>query len=131
MSTLASTIRTSAWRWRIKRHFLPHLLALSCSSPFWQGRDTGLASHRAELANAYPGRACPAVSLVAGIKDFIDTLVEQECIDSGRRLWWDLRCSVTYPTIEFRICDLPMTVNETIWISPDPVAGRAPDRAAP
>ncbi|MEE2835363.1 MAG: carboxylate-amine ligase [Myxococcota bacterium] len=100
------------------RYFLPHLLALSCSSPFWQGRDTGLASHRAELFKRLPRTGVPSrFRSWREYQDFIDTLVEQECIDSGRRLWWDLRCSVTYPTIEFRICDLPMTVNETIWIS--------------
>jgi glutamate---cysteine ligase / carboxylate-amine ligase len=100
------------------RYFLPHLLALSCSSPFWQGRDTGLASHRAELFKRLPRTGVPSrFKSWSEYQGFIDTMVELGCIDSGRRLWWDLRPSVTYPTIEFRICDLPMTVDETIWIA--------------
>ncbi|MAO84852.1 MAG: carboxylate-amine ligase [Myxococcales bacterium] len=100
------------------RYFLPHLLALSCSSPFWQGRDTGLSSHRAELFKRLPRTGIPSTfQSWREYSDFIDDMVRLECVDSGARLWWDLRPSVKYPTLEFRICDLPMTVDETVAIA--------------
>lgn len=100
------------------RYFLPHLLALSCSSPFFNGRKTGLQSSRTLVFKRLPRTGIPdRFRSYAEFESFIDTLVKTNCIDDGRRVWWDLRPHPTYSTLEFRICDLPTLAEDTVTIA--------------
>lgn len=100
------------------RYFLPHLLALSCSSPFFNGRKTGMRSSRSLIFRRLPRTGIPErFWSYKEFEDFIDTLVKTGCIDDGRRVWWDIRPHPTYSTLEFRICDLPTLVEDTVAIA--------------
>ena len=100
------------------RYFLPHLLALSTSSPFFNGRKTGLCSARTLIFKRLPRTGIPDRFFSYGeFESFINTLVATGCIDNGRRVWWDLRPHPTYSTLEFRICDLPTLVDDTVAIA--------------
>jgi carboxylate-amine ligase len=99
------------------RYFLPHLLALTCSSPFWLGRNTGLKSSRVNIFKRFPRTGIPdAMESWAAFEHYVETLVKTGCIDNGKKIWWDLRPHSFYNTIEFRICDLPTTVDTTIAV---------------
>ena len=88
-------------------YFLPHLLALSASSPFWQGRDTGLASYRMTIFDNMPRTGLPPhLDGWAGWRRSVDLLTSLEVIEDGTKIWWDLRPSDTFPTLEARICDV-------------------------
>ena len=90
------------------RYFLPHLLALSTSSPFWQGRDTGLKSYRTTVFRRFPRSGIPdQFDSWSEYEEYLDTLVELHCIDDGKKVWWDLRPHPIFGTLEFRICDVP------------------------
>lgn len=98
-------------------HFLPHLLALSSSSPFWQGTDTGLSSCRPTTYEALPTAGQPYH--VRNWRDFehlYETLKKCGSIKSMKDLWWDLRPSPNYGTLEIRVCDGPATLYETLAI---------------
>ena len=100
------------------RYFLPHLLALSCSSPFFNGRNTGLRSARRLVFRGLPPTDIPEYFYgYNAFEDYIEKLVATHCIDDGRRVWWDLRPHPTYSTLEFRVCDLPTLVEDTIAIT--------------
>ena len=100
------------------RYFLPHLLALSTSSPFWQGRDTGLKSYRTTVFRRFPRSGIPDQFESWGhYEDYVNTLVELHCIDNGKKLWWDLRPHPQFGTLEFRICDVPTSPNTTIALA--------------
>jgi carboxylate-amine ligase len=100
------------------RYFLPHLLALSCSSPFFDGRKTGLRSSRTLIFKRLPRTGIPErFASYAEFESFIDTLVKTRCIDDGRRVWWDIRPHPTYSTLEFRVCDLPTLVEDTVTLA--------------
>ena len=100
------------------RYFLPHLLALSVSSPFFNGRKTGLRSTRALIFKRLPRTGIPERFFsYKEFEDFIATLVKTGCIDDGRRVWWDLRPHPVYNTLEFRVCDLPSRVDDTVTIA--------------
>lgn len=99
------------------RYFLPHLLALSTSSPFWLGRATGLKSSRCMIFKRFPRTGVPDYfKSWSEFEQHVDTLVKTGCIDDGKRIWWDLRPHAFFNTIEFRICDLPTNVDDTIAI---------------
>jgi glutamate---cysteine ligase / carboxylate-amine ligase len=100
------------------RYFLPHLLALSTSSPFWQGRDTGLKSYRTMVFRRFPRSGIPdAFDSWAQYEDYVNTLVELRCIDDGKKVWWDLRPHPLFGTLEFRICDVPTSPRATIALA--------------
>ena len=100
------------------RYFLPHLLALSTSSPFWQGRDTGLKSYRTMVFRRFPRSGIPdQFDSWAQYEDYLNTLVELNCIDDGKKVWWDLRPHPQFGTLEFRICDVPTSPNATIALA--------------
>ncbi len=88
-------------------YFLPHLLALSTSSPFWEGEDTQLASYRLTVFDALPrtGLPDPVVSF-AEYRRLVDRLVEAGCIEDGTKIWWDIRPSDKFPTLEQRVTDI-------------------------
>ena len=100
------------------RYFLPHLLALSTSSPFWIGRDTGLKSFRTTVFRRFPRTGIPDhLSSWAEYEHYVDLLVELHCIDDGKKIWWDLRPHPTFGTLEFRICDVPTAPRASIAIA--------------
>lgn len=97
------------------RYFLPHVFALSVNSPFWCGRNTGWHSYRAKVFDRFPRTGIPDYFGSWGeYQDFIKTLVMTGCIDNGKKIWWDVRPHPFFPTLEYRICDVPMRVDETI-----------------
>ena len=95
------------------RNFLPHLLALSCSSPFWQERDTGMSSVRTVVFQRFPRTGLPErFQTHSQFEDYVRTLVQTGCIDDAKKIWWDIRPHPHYPTIEFRVCDIPPRLRE-------------------
>lgn len=97
------------------RYFLPHMLAISSNSPFWIGRNTGLKSYRCEVFKRLPRTDIPGeFESWAAFENYVKLLVKTGCIDNGKRIWWDVRPHAFFNTVEFRICDLPMRVDETI-----------------
>lgn len=100
------------------RYFLPHIYALSTNSPFWCGRNTGFKSYRSKVFDKFPRTGIPEFFATANEYDeYIALLVKTKCIDSGKKIWWDIRLHPYYDTIEFRICDIPMRVDETICLA--------------
>jgi carboxylate-amine ligase len=100
------------------RYFLPHLLALSCSSPFFDGRNTGLRSTRTLIFKRLPRTGIPErFESYKEYESFIETLVKTRCIDDARRCWWDIRPHPSYATLEFRVCDLPTLAEDTVTIA--------------
>ena len=99
-------------------YFLPHFLALSCSSPFWVGRDTGLASYRLTIFDNLPRTGLPPVFASWGeYERTISTLIDNKLVEDATKIWWDLRPSHRYPTLEMRICDVPTRLDDTIAIA--------------
>jgi carboxylate-amine ligase len=100
------------------RTWLPHLLALSSNSPFWLARYTGLRSYRAIVWKRFLRSGVPDPLLSWGdFEHYVETLVKAGCIDNGKKVWWDIRPHAFYSTIEFRICDMPATFEDTIALS--------------
>ena len=100
------------------RPWLPVLLALSSNSPFWQGRDTGFASYRTEIWARWPTAGFPPVlGTRAHYDDLVDELLSIGAIDEPASLYWYVRPSVRYPTIELRICDVPLRVEDTVTLA--------------
>src|SRR6476619_2881229 len=100
------------------RYFLPHLLALSTSSPFWQGRDTGLKSYRTTVFRRFPRSGIPDhFNSWSEYEEYLQLLVELRCIDNGKKLWWDLRPHPTFGTLEFRVCDVPTSPRVTVALA--------------
>ena len=98
-------------------YFLPHIFSLSTNSPFWEGRNTGYKSFRTKVFDKFPRTGLPEYfDSVQSYDNYLDTLVKTNCIDNPKKIWWDLRLHPFYPTIEFRICDMSLTVDETICI---------------
>ena len=91
-------------------YFLPHLLALSTSSPFWQGTDTGLKSYRLSVFDEMPRTGLPeSFDSWAEYRRHVDVLVNAGVIEDDSKLWWDLRPSTRFPTLEMRIADVCTT----------------------
>lgn len=100
------------------RYFLPHVLALSTSSPFWVGHNTGLKSYRSEVFKQFPRTDIPDhFDSYASFQRYVDLLIKTNCIDNGRKIWWDVRPHPIFPTLEFRVCDIPTRVDDTIAIA--------------
>jgi carboxylate-amine ligase len=100
------------------RYFVPHILALSTNSPFWLGMDTGLKSYRCKVFDKFPRTNIPDYFQSYGeYESFINLLVKTNCIDDAKKIWWDIRPHPYFPTLEFRMCDIPMRLEETIAIA--------------
>jgi carboxylate-amine ligase len=100
------------------RYMLPHVLALSTSSPFWLGVDTGLKSYRSEVFTRLPRTGIPDhFESDTSFQRYVALLVETGCIDDGKKIYWDIRPHPYFPTLEFRICDIPTRVDDTIAIA--------------
>ncbi len=99
-------------------YFLPHLLALSCSSPFWLGQDTGLKSYRLTIFDALPRTGLPErFASYAEYERHIRVLVEAGLIEDSTRIWWDLRPSGRFPTLETRIMDVCTRLDDTVSLA--------------
>jgi len=99
-------------------YFLPHLLALSTSSPFWNGVETGLKSYRMSVFYSLPRTGLPEhFSSWGEYQRHVDALVGAGVIEDATRLWWDIRPSARYPTIEMRIADISTRVDDGITIA--------------
>ena len=99
-------------------YFLPHLLALSCSSPFWAGRDTGLKSYRLTIFDALPRTGLPErFASWAEYERHIKILMNAGLIEDSTRIWWDLRPSARFPTLETRIMDVCTKLDDTIALT--------------
>jgi carboxylate-amine ligase len=106
---LAITVMNQARTW------LPHILALSSNSPFWNERMTGIKSYRSIAWKSFPRSGTPDVFQdYAHFDRFVQDLIATGCIDNGKKIWWDMRPHPFFDTIEFRICDMPATIEDTL-----------------
>jgi glutamate---cysteine ligase / carboxylate-amine ligase len=100
------------------RTWLPHLLALSSNSPFWAGRLTGLKSYRTVVWKRFPRSGLPdTFQSWSEYERYVQTLISTGCIDNGKKIWWDIRPHPFFGTVEFRIFDMPSTLNDVIGIA--------------
>ena len=100
------------------RYFLPHLLALSTNSPFWIGMNTGLKSYRCKVFDRFPRTNIPdTFTSWADFENFVSLLVRTNCIDNAKKIWWDIRPHPQFSTLEVRVCDIPMRVDETLALA--------------
>jgi carboxylate-amine ligase len=100
------------------RYFLPHLLAISANSPFWQGMETGLKSYRCKVFDKFPRTNIPDLyQSWSEFENYVNLLIHTNCIDNAKKIWWDIRPHPHFPTLEFRVCDMPMRLDETIAIA--------------
>lgn len=100
------------------RYFLPHLLALSTNSPFWLGSNTGLKSFRSKVFDRYPRTNIPdSYADYSEFDNFVKLLIKTGCIDTGKKIWWDIRPHPIFPTLEIRVCDIPLRMEETITLA--------------
>jgi len=99
-------------------YFLPHLLALSTSSPFWHGHDTGLMSYRIAVWDELPRTGLPeSFESYAEFRRHVNTLVRAGLIEDGSKLWWDIRPSARFPTLEMRITDMCTLLDDAVCIA--------------
>ena len=100
------------------RYFMPHILALSTSSPFWQGNITGFKSFRSIIFEDLPRTGIPEVfSSYKEYDSYIKTLIKCNTIDDPTKIWWDIRPHSIYPTLEFRICDCCTNIMDALSIA--------------
>ncbi len=100
------------------RSWLPHILALSSNSPFSAGRLTGLKSYRSIIWKRFPRSGTPDIFPVyRDFERFVQDLVDMQCIDNGKKIWWDMRPHPFFDTLEFRISDMPSTIEDTLAIA--------------
>jgi carboxylate-amine ligase len=99
-------------------YFLPHLLALSTSSPFWEGHDTGLKSYRLTIFDALPRTGIPErFASFAEYRRHVDILVNAGLLEDATKIWWDLRPSARYPTLETRIFDVCTSLEDAVSLA--------------
>ncbi|TVP70701.1 MAG: carboxylate-amine ligase [Rhodobacteraceae bacterium] len=99
-------------------YFLPHLLALSTSSPYWGGQDTGLNSYRLSVFDNLPRTGLPPDFISYGeYRRSVDTIIEAGLIEDTTKIWWDIRPSARFPTLEARICDVMPIMEHTLTIA--------------
>ncbi len=102
----------------ILRGYLPHLLAISTSSPFWSGYNTGMHSSRIKIFEVLPTAGLPPrINNWNEFTALVDTLISTKTIESTREIWWDARPHPRFGTIEVRVCDTPSTLEDMIIIT--------------
>jgi len=100
------------------RSWLPHLLALSSNAPFWVGRNTGLKSYRTVQWKRFPRSGIPPIlASYAEFEHYVQQLVDMGAIDDGKKVWWDVRPHTYFKTIEFRVFDMPLTIEDTLALA--------------
>ena len=102
----------------VARYFLPHLLALSTSSPFWMGRNTGFKSYRAAVFSNFPRTGIPpSFGSASEFDAYINLLIKTGSIDNGKKIWWDMRPHPVFGTLEYRVCDIATRVEECLALA--------------
>jgi glutamate---cysteine ligase / carboxylate-amine ligase len=102
----------------VSRYFLPHLLCLTSSSPFWVGRNTGLKSYRSVVFRNFPRTGIPRVLRSYGDYSYlVERLVVTRCIPDASRIYWDVRPHHSYPTLEFRFADVCTRIEEAVCLA--------------
>jgi glutamate---cysteine ligase / carboxylate-amine ligase len=102
----------------VSRYMLPHILALTTSSPFWEGRNTGLKSYRSVIFRRFPRTGIPSTfGSYSEYDRFVQMLVRTGSIPNASKIWWDARPHHAYPTLEFRVADLCTTIDEALCIA--------------
>ena len=99
-------------------YFLPHLLALSCSSPFWEGHNTGLKSYRLTVFDALPRTGLP--ERFASYREYerhLEIMKDAGILDDPTKIWWDMRPSARYPTLESRITDICTRLDDAVALA--------------
>lgn len=100
------------------RSWIPQLLALSANSPFWGNRFTGIKSYRSVVWKPFPRSGIPDVfASWSDFDNYVQALIRTGCIDNGKKIWWDIRPHPFFNTVEFRVCDMPATFEDTIAIA--------------
>ncbi len=100
------------------RAWLPQLLALSTNSPFWNGRYTGIKSYRSVVWKRFPRSGMPDVFTAShDFNHYVETLIKTGCIDNAKKIWWDIRPHPFFNTVEFRIFDMPATMEDTLALA--------------
>ncbi|MCA1815326.1 MAG: carboxylate-amine ligase [Acidobacteria bacterium] len=100
------------------RYFLPHVLALSTSSPFWLGVNSGLKSYRSEVFKKFPRTDIPDhFASYTSFEQYVKMLLDTKSISNPKKIWWDVRPHPYFPTLEFRVCDIPTRVDDTVAIA--------------
>jgi glutamate---cysteine ligase / carboxylate-amine ligase len=100
------------------RTWIPHFLAFSSNSPFWTGRLTGLKAYRAVVWKRFPRSGLPdAFTSWKDFDQYVQTLINTGCIDNGKKIWWDIRPHPFFGTVEFRVFDMPATLDDVIAIA--------------
>jgi len=100
------------------RYFLPHLLALSANSPFWLGMNTGLKSYRCKVFDKFPRTNIPdTFTSWSEYENFVNLLIRTNCIDNAKKIWWDIRPHPFFNTLEVRVCDIPLRLDETMALA--------------
>jgi carboxylate-amine ligase len=99
-------------------YFVPHLLALSCSSPFWEGERTGLMSFRLTLFSSLPRTGLPdRFSSYLDFRRHLDMLIRTGLIENTSKMWWDVRPSSRYPTLEMRVMDCCTSIDDAMSLA--------------
>ena len=107
------------------RYFLPHIYALSVNSPFWLGQNTGFKAYRHNIFERFPRTGIPdPFESLSGVDDYLKLLVDTNCIDNGKKIWWDIRLHPFFDTLEFRICDAQSRVERHDRARGDDAGGR-------
>jgi carboxylate-amine ligase len=102
----------------VVRYFLPHILALSTSSPFWMGRRTGFKSYRSAIFSNFPRTGIPpSFTSYSEFESYINLLISTGSIDNGKKIWWDMRPHPTFHTLEYRVADICTRVDECIALA--------------
>ena len=102
----------------VARYLLPHVLCLSTSSPFWQGRRTGLKSYRSIVFRNFPRTGIPPILRThSEYEELLGSLVATKCVPDGSKIWWDARPHHGFPTLEFRVCDVCTRVEEAVCLT--------------
>jgi carboxylate-amine ligase len=102
----------------VMRYFLPHLLALSTSSPFWEGRNTGFKAYRPIMFSMFPRTGIPdTYESLNAFRSYVDLLIKTGSIDNEKKIWWDIRPHPTFGTIEVRVCDIATRVDEALCLA--------------
>jgi carboxylate-amine ligase len=95
-------------------YFVPHLVALSCSSPFWEGERTGLMSFRLNIFSSLPRTGLPErFSSYAELRTHLDMLARNGVIENSTKMWWDVRPNARYPTVEMRVMDCCTSIDDS------------------
>jgi carboxylate-amine ligase len=100
------------------RYFIPHIMALSSSSPFWQGTETGFKSFRSIIFEDLPRTGVPETfGSYQEYDRYLQTLIKSESIEDPSKIWWDMRPHSNYPTLEFRMCDCCTSLKDAVSIA--------------